>query len=133
MNTRGVSAAPIAQSAEAADLKSAQCGFESHWGHLYIGLVPKGDGADLQLFQGVLEPVRAEPAGEEPGGLFDLAQCEWSQDGGTSGVDAKRTRESHWGHCDLSLLYQRFTEIVNACLVVLVQPTCNHESTLLFT
>ena len=26
-------AAPIAQSAEAADLKSAQCGFESHWGH----------------------------------------------------------------------------------------------------
>ena len=25
--------APIAQLAEAADLKSAQCGFESHWGH----------------------------------------------------------------------------------------------------
>ena len=25
--------APIAQSAEAADLKSAQCEFESHWGH----------------------------------------------------------------------------------------------------
>ena len=25
--------APIAQSAEAVDLKSIQCGFESHWGH----------------------------------------------------------------------------------------------------
>jgi hypothetical protein len=28
--------APIAQSAEAADLKSAKCEFESHWGH-HIG------------------------------------------------------------------------------------------------
>ncbi len=27
--------APIAQSAEAVDLKSIQCGFESHWGHYY--------------------------------------------------------------------------------------------------
>lgn len=25
--------APIAQLAEAVDLKSIQCGFESHWGH----------------------------------------------------------------------------------------------------
>ena len=31
-NTSGVSAAPIAQSAEAADLKSAQSGFESQLG-----------------------------------------------------------------------------------------------------
>lgn len=27
--------APIAQSAEAVDLKSIQCGFESHWGHMW--------------------------------------------------------------------------------------------------
>ena len=28
--------APIAQLAEAPDLKSVKCGFESHWGHWYI-------------------------------------------------------------------------------------------------
>ncbi len=40
VNSRGVrwpkiflGLAPIAQSAEAVDLKSIQCGFESHWGH----------------------------------------------------------------------------------------------------
>lgn len=32
-NVFGVAAAPIAQLAEAADLKSAQCRFESDWGH----------------------------------------------------------------------------------------------------
>lgn len=28
--------APIAQLAEAVDLKSIQCGFESHWGHSFL-------------------------------------------------------------------------------------------------
>ena len=32
-NVFGVAAAPIAQLAEAADLKSAKCRFESDWGH----------------------------------------------------------------------------------------------------
>ena len=30
--------APIAQLAEAVDLKSIQCGFESHWGHSFYAL-----------------------------------------------------------------------------------------------
>ena len=36
--------APIAQLAEAVDLKSIQCGFESHWGHNTLSPVSTGQG-----------------------------------------------------------------------------------------
>ncbi len=50
--------APIAQLAEAADLKSAQCGFESHWGHESSSLVR---GLDLGWFSNLaVEPRRAQ-------------------------------------------------------------------------
>lgn len=56
--------APIAQLAEAADLKSAQCRFESDWGH-YFGWVRR----DIELNQGLPELVSVSPgrSPEAPG------------------------------------------------------------------
>lgn len=44
--------APIAQLAEAVDLKSIQCGFESHWGHHVKSrdIVPIGVSRLFRLF-----------------------------------------------------------------------------------
>ena len=62
--------APIAQLAEAADLKSAQCGFESHWGHILPLPVNAGRG----FFYLITSVVRLPSLGIvfSPGGIESI-------------------------------------------------------------